>query len=322
MVKPILSVIVTAYNIEKYIGKCLDSILIQKTDFKYEILIGEDCSKDSTRKIIEKYLSDYPGLIRAFFHQQNTGYSENLCFLIENARGEFLFQVDGDDYILSDKKLQLQVDLLKSHPECSMCFHNYISVDENDNLLNKNSFPFSGNQIFPRKFMWTNTLGPGNVIAIRKMALPHPLPGWVKQCSNNVDYVTHCLASASGDIYYLDETLTAYRKHSSSITTLARKIFMLEKNVMIIENLKAFFKSRGMKEDAAFYKSTLPGRYITLSYAYLAEGRMFAFIKYFLKGFFIKPEWRLHHHKNMMYNASPEFAQKVSNIFNLFKKNK
>ncbi len=64
MNKPLLSISSITYNHEKYIAQAIDSFLIQKTNFDFEIVIGEDCSTDNTLKIIEKYKQKYPNKIR------------------------------------------------------------------------------------------------------------------------------------------------------------------------------------------------------------------------------------------------------------------
>lgn len=122
-----LSIFCTAYNHEAYISQALDSFLMQKTDFPFEILVTDDASTDGTPAILQSYADRYPDIIR-YFHQDRNLFSQGINIYEEimypNARGEFIAYCEGDDYWTDPGKLQLQVDYLRSHPDCSACVHN------------------------------------------------------------------------------------------------------------------------------------------------------------------------------------------------------
>jgi glycosyltransferase involved in cell wall biosynthesis len=119
-----LSVILITFNQEKTIARAIESALNQKTDFPYEILIGEDCSTDGTRAIVERFQSEHPHIIRLLPSEKNVGPNENFRRTRVVSTGEYLAALEGDDYWTSPHKLQRQVDFLDRHPECSLCFHN------------------------------------------------------------------------------------------------------------------------------------------------------------------------------------------------------
>lgn len=126
-----VSVVVAAYNEERYIGHTLESILSQKVDFDYEILVGDDCSNDKTADVIRKYAEKYPKII-PIIRKTNMGMTENSMDLIARAQGKYLALVEGDDYWIDDHKLQKQVDFLDSNSDYIACFGQCIIVDEND----------------------------------------------------------------------------------------------------------------------------------------------------------------------------------------------
>ena len=66
-----ISVYMTTYNHEKYVRQALDSVLKQKTDYSYEILIGDDVSTDGTRLILKEYEEKYPEIIKVFYREEN-----------------------------------------------------------------------------------------------------------------------------------------------------------------------------------------------------------------------------------------------------------
>lgn len=132
MDKPLLSVIFITYNHEKYVEKALRSVLNQKTDFEFEVVIGEDCSKDNTREIIAKVLRDYPDAnVRLNFAEKNSGRpTKNVYNTTMMCEGEYLAYLEGDDYWSDEYKLQKQVDFLKAHPEYIGVTHAMKMIDE------------------------------------------------------------------------------------------------------------------------------------------------------------------------------------------------
>ena len=117
-----VSVCVVTYNQEKNIAECLDSLVSQETDFKFEIIVGEDCSTDGTRAIVQQYVDKYPDLIKPIFHDQNVGAVENVNQVYIAAKGKYIAHMDGDDMALPTK-LQRQFDILEENVDCNICSH-------------------------------------------------------------------------------------------------------------------------------------------------------------------------------------------------------
>jgi len=126
---PRVSILVVTYNHAKYISQCIDSIIAQKTNFAFEIILGEDGSTDGTQEICKRYAAAYPDVIRLAIRDQSkkvylygraTGKYNLLCCLQE-ARGEYLAFCDGDDYWTDATKLQKQVDFLDEYQRYSFC---------------------------------------------------------------------------------------------------------------------------------------------------------------------------------------------------------
>lgn len=134
-----LSIGMLAYNHEKYIAQAIESILMQKVNFKYEVFIYEDCSTDKTRDIIEKYRMLYPDIIKVNYNNENLGMKKNGKNLRLSLKGEYTAHLEGDDYWLDEHKLQKQVDFLDKNKDYAMVAHNVIFVDKNGNKI-ENSF--------------------------------------------------------------------------------------------------------------------------------------------------------------------------------------
>lgn len=119
---PKVSVCVITYNHEKYIERCLLSILSQKVDFDFEIIVGEDCSTDKTREIITRILVEHPNIIKPIFKDKNAGGYRNYISVHTEAKGKYICHIDGDDYMLPGK-LQKCADVLDNRPEVGIVFH-------------------------------------------------------------------------------------------------------------------------------------------------------------------------------------------------------
>src|SRR5690554_1321481 len=137
-----VSVCVVTYNQEKYIAECLQSLVDQETDFPFEIIVGEDCSTDRTRDIVEEFALKYPDLIVRNYQDKNVGPTKNVFSTYALARGKYIAHMDGDDYALPNK-LKRQVELLEANPRCFISSHAVMKVDSNS----KATGHFSGDKI-------------------------------------------------------------------------------------------------------------------------------------------------------------------------------
>ena len=140
-----VSVICITYNQKPYISKAIEGILMQETDFDFEIVINDDASTDGTTEIVKKYADLYPEKITAVLHEENQ-FSKGVPFSkilnLEKLKGDYIAICEGDDYWTDPKKLQIQADFLDKHKKYSGCFHASMRKDGNT---------FDDIRIFPSK---------------------------------------------------------------------------------------------------------------------------------------------------------------------------
>jgi glycosyltransferase involved in cell wall biosynthesis len=122
MIDPLVSANMMTYNHAPFIIEAIEGVLQQKTDFPFELVIGEDCSTDGTREIVIEYQKKYPDIIRVITSDENVGMKINGLRTMSACRGKYIAFCEGDDYWHHPYKLQKQVDYLESHPECGMVF--------------------------------------------------------------------------------------------------------------------------------------------------------------------------------------------------------
>lgn len=118
-----VSVFIITYNQEQYIAQTIESILMQKTNFNYQLVIGEDCSTDQTRSICESYATKYGGKIKLLPElDKNIGLISNYMRTIKECDGKYIAICDGDDYWIDENKLQKQVDFLETNLDYSIVY--------------------------------------------------------------------------------------------------------------------------------------------------------------------------------------------------------
>lgn len=127
---PMVSVHCITFNHGAFIAQALDSFLKQQTKFEVEIVVGEDCSTDDTRDVVERYLRLFRGRIRLITSESNVGPAANFERTLQACHGKYVAICEGDDYWQDTSKLQQQVDFLEKQTDFVLCFHDAIAFDQ------------------------------------------------------------------------------------------------------------------------------------------------------------------------------------------------
>lgn len=234
-----VSVCVVTYNQEKYIAECLDSLVSQKTNFKFEIIVGEDCSTDGTRAIIQKYISQYPELIVPLFHEKNVGPVENLRQVYLKAKGKYIAHMDGDDMALPDK-LQKQFNVLENHSEFSICSHNVFAVNNNQKF--QNDFWIHDEGVYDlKKYLKEMPF----FVHSSKFFVKKYLDNFLLEMNNKTfDFEIHFESIKKGDVFHLYERLGVYRQDVGVTRNKMLKYEIYQSKLNIYEKSFDFFSGK------------------------------------------------------------------------------
>lgn len=215
------SVCMVTYNQKRFIAQAIESVLMQKTDFKFQLIIGDDASTDGTTEIIHHYLEKYPDIIKLILHEKNIGPFANSMSVYRAAKTEYVAILDGDDYWTDETKLQKQVDFLDKNTKCSICYHNARITFENqaqqEVIWPSKEYRF-GKTILTledlaiRNPMYTNTIVYRWRFAYENIdeLIPEELcPG---------DYFLALLHAEKGNIGFIDDTMSVYRRHDGGMS--------------------------------------------------------------------------------------------------------
>jgi glycosyltransferase involved in cell wall biosynthesis len=226
---PKVSVCLNTFKQEKYIVACLESILNQEVDFSYELLIGDDGSKDSNPQLIVETLKKYNHLtnieVRAYLHPSNLGPAfalgkNNFLHTFFESRGEYVVHIEGDDFFTNNQKLQKQVDFLDKNKSYSACFHNAIikyddETQRDDEFVNPaDQLPIITPEILLEdKEVWFMATAS---VMMRKKHI-ETLPDWFMD-SVSGDIPLYVILSTAGPIGYIPEAMSVYRKNLNGLS--------------------------------------------------------------------------------------------------------
>ena len=222
MVNEILvSVICNTYNQEDYIRDALESFIMQKTNFKFEVLVHDDASTDNTANIIREYEQKYPEIIKPIYQTVNQ-YSQkipiSLTYQIPRAKGKYLAACEGDDFWTDPYKLQKQYDAMELHPDVDMCAHTATKVDA-ITFQNIGEIKPSNEDII---FNTSDVIrGYGGFVATNSLMYKKELTSYVPNFRKflPLDYSLQIHGSLKGGMLYLKDNMSSYRVNAKGSWT-------------------------------------------------------------------------------------------------------
>lgn len=224
----LISICCITYNHERYIEDCLKGFVSQVTNFRFEIVISNDCSTDNTQRIIDIYKEKYPALFRDISPNKNLGANQNFYYTFSNAKGKYIAYCEGDDYWIDENKLQMQVDFLENNPEYGMCYTNF-------NLVSEKSKNIKQKALDTKKWNLKNwIISPGYTCPpswCYRKELIKKIPK-IDSCDGTFIYFAVFLYNTK--VHCFKNSVTScYRilKESASHSVSAKKIFMREVNL-------------------------------------------------------------------------------------------
>jgi len=287
-----VSIECTSYNHEKYIAEALESMLMQQTNFAYEILIHDDASTDRTAEIIRSYEKKYPDIVKPIYQTENQ-YSKGVLvelFNQERAQGKYIAVCEGDDYWTDPQKLQRQVDYMEAHPECSMCVHaaekvsavtkkrvSIIRPSHKDKIFTVEEAIEGGGELFA-----TNSI----LYSLEKIP---EMPEFYLNASIG-DYPLVICGALSGTVFYMDWNMSAYRVEvegswtTVQVSDIAKKQEHLQEVAEMLDEINIY---TNYKYDTVINRTKKRDRF----YILLKQMKVKETLKSGYRQFYMKPEF-------------------------------
>lgn len=260
-----VSVVCCTYNHEQFIDKALNGILNQKTDFRFEVIVADDCSTDATQSIIRKWQAEYPEQMgKCILRTINVGIGQNYYEAFSLVCGEYMAICDGDDCWTDEYKLQKQVDFLDEHSDYSMVCSNavYHHVDDSteDTVFDvhkyvrpivKHGGAMDLHDLILGRFIPSVTL-------MVRWVLHNAVPEFLRSYSV-IDFPIELIHASTGYIGIMEDVTAQYNIHSKSIShSETENVGMIANSV--IREVNQMLEFTITKEQDEFYMLLNPAK--------------------------------------------------------------
>ena len=212
---PTVSIACITYNQKIFVVELITSILSQ-TYTDWELVIGDDASTDGTQEVLNTYETQHPHKIYVECNLKNIGITNNFQKVLDRCRGKYVAWVGGDD-IFFPNKLKSQVEFMEAHLAVALCYHD---IDVFDSNTDKTLYLF--NSVKPKleggveKIIENGVfMGACSVMTRRSC---HPPKGFDLRIPIASDWLFWIQTCYNGEIRYIDQVLSRYRKHEDNVT--------------------------------------------------------------------------------------------------------
>lgn len=234
-----VSVFCTVYNHEKYLRQCLEGFVIQKTNFRFEVLVHDDASTDNSADIIREYETKYPEIIIPIYQKENQhsqGISIARNFLYPRARGKYIASCEGDDYWCDENKLQKQYDALEGNPNCDFCVCKVKDISESGEAIGYyhpnffiNSGVISGERFIELTEFWA--FQTSSYFRRKDETLIQNLPRFFS-VTDVGDTPLMLYYGQKSDVFYIDKVMSCYRHGAPDSFNVKRNQWSVEKKII------------------------------------------------------------------------------------------
>ena len=243
------------YNHEKFIHTAIDSILMQKTNFTFEIVVGDDCSTDKTQEILLNYKKNNPNTFKLIFNEKNLGAKVNQVNVLTACSGKYIAICEGDDHWTDSYKLQKQVDFLENNSEYVMCSHDIITSDDNNTITNHDLLPVEFRRDFTANELIKAPWIPSLTRCFKNIFLETPNLLNLFYAAPNGDQLLSALLGQYGGNKYLGREIkpASYRRHSGGVWSSKSNIERIKLSSITNKVIADFFQEKGNIEVSNYY---------------------------------------------------------------------
>lgn len=238
----LVSVHMITYNHEDYLSRSIEGVLMQKTTFNIELVIGEDCSTDRTREICIKYANEYPEIIKLNLPEQNRGIFENYKSTYYKCKGKYIAFCEGDDYWIDPYKLQKQADFLEKNTDYGLVHTKYHIYYQKDDYMEHIEQSRHTGCVFDY-LLQNNEIATLTTMARSELIDRAFKDNFFRNCFPALDYPLWLYISRISKIHYIDEVTGVYRKLSESASN-SRCEMKMYKFLIGVTDIQVFYAEK------------------------------------------------------------------------------
>jgi len=218
-----VSVAITAYNSAAWLARALDSVIAQQTDFPVDIVVGDDCSQDSTVAVAQDYQRRFPGIITVLARPANIGIQRNYYDTFENCRGKYIAWLDADDLWTDPQKLAIQIAAMEADPSINLSGH-YIRVVTPEGQVKQQRSPSTPPGIYGVEDILRTCFLP-SLSAVFRNGIHRQLPAWYFDLAPVTEWPIWVLAALSGKLLMIDRVMADYTHTPGSAAASRGQLF-------------------------------------------------------------------------------------------------
>jgi len=215
-IEPLVSVAMLAYNHAAFIAEAIEGVLMQKTDFPIEMVIGVDSSQDNTLEIVLRYQELHPQIIRVLVPEQRLWMHKNCVLTLKSCRGKYTAMCEGDDFWIHPRKLARQVEFLEANARASGSFHDCFVLQQSSG---QKELRVGEKEIDSdpdvASIIRDNNIATCSMI-FRNVIPASELEEWLG-CTRKSDFMLALLVARRGPWHYFDDPMSVYRVHQGGI---------------------------------------------------------------------------------------------------------
>lgn len=238
----LLKVFMITYNHEAFVREAVESVMMQRTDFPVMLVIGEDKSTDNTRAIVLELAAQYPERIKLILHETNLGAERTGFDVWEECLKDsaYVAILEGDDFWTDPLKLRKQVDVLRAHPEVSMCFHNAWN-QQPDGTRTDYVRGWLGGSPMKTRFTTADIVACNCVPTVSICLRNTPHLHLFDRLKDHpfLDYTINIVLAEQGPLAYIDEVMGVRRMHAGGIMSLQAQQYKIDYNLDLLPHLDA-----------------------------------------------------------------------------------
>jgi len=308
---PLVDIVMSTYNHEKFLVQAIESVLAQKTDFEYRLNIADDCSTDGTQAIIKHYAHKHADRIRAVISPHHVGilHEDRVSIkVLQLCTARYVALLEGDDYWTDPYKLQKQVDFLESHADFAICFHN-VKVAYEDQHQEPWYFcpPDQKETSTIEDLLDRNFIATASTVFRRERL--GELPSWYRKLKIG-DWPLHILNAQNGKVGYIDEVMSVYRIHHAGFWSKQSAIQNTLDEIAMFKALAKYLPKRYKGQ----IKSHLASLYYRLAGEYSSRGDKVRAVISVVKCLGANPRTRAMPLRHVLYISFPGVISRMKSL--------
>lgn len=230
------------YMHEQFIAQAIEGVLMQETDFEYELIIADDASPDRTEEVVQKYICSHPNgnCIKYTKQKNNSGMMPNFVWALQECKGKYIALCEGDDYWTDPLKLQKQVGFLEANPDYVLSFHNVNCLSEDETLKRSKLMDQRHSNSLTLSDFASGSVSIHTLSVLFKNLLSKELFDFINKFPMG-DYPLLMNLASRGKMNYIPDEMAVYRVHEGGLWSKQHPTSRMLNTILALKKMKPYY---------------------------------------------------------------------------------